>query len=313
MPTIPQQVSESVAPGALRVLITGYGPFAGYTENPSWLAVRPLHNTVLYTQAPTSPVTHNGVDVLHQPPLTPNGKHNPQLIHITALEIPVTYADVLSSVPRLHARPPSLPKVVDSDKTTNPTTVFVPPPPEGYDFIFHIGAGYPGDIRVETLAHKSGYRSPDVDGKYAPIIEGAGEDKKAETEAQRKERERLGNGHGNGLLGKPPVRGFGEGYEPFGEEMHSILDVKQLVQDLKEGGFEPVRQSFDAGRYLCDFIFYCSLAEAERTAKSTGKNLTPVLFMHCPAVNTPLPTEQVTDAIKRVVAWVCANGVKDSQ
>ena len=69
----------------------------------------------------------------------------------------------------------------------------------------------------------------------------------------------------------------------------------------------------DAGHYLCDFIFYCSLAEAKRyvTPQENLKELntpirsTPVLFMHCPPVDQPLSTEQVTDAIQRVILWVC--------
>ena len=78
----------------------------------------------------------------------------------------------------------------------------------------------------------------------------------------------------------------------------------------------PVQQvysSMDAGHYLCDFIFYCSLAEAKRgiapqekfKERSTPPKPTPVLFMHCPPVDQPLSTEQVTDAIQRIVLWVC--------
>lgn len=62
----------------------------------------------------------------------------------------------------------------------------------------------------------------------------------------------------------------------------------------------------DAGHYLCDFIYYCSLAEAKRTAKPYEKRRnTQVLFLHCPPVNQPLRTEEVTDAIKQIVAWMC--------
>lgn len=62
----------------------------------------------------------------------------------------------------------------------------------------------------------------------------------------------------------------------------------------------------DAGHYLCDFIYYCSLAEAKRTAKPYEKRRnTQVLFLHCPPVNQPLSTEEVTDAIKRIIVWMC--------
>ena len=70
----------------------------------------------------------------------------------------------------------------------------------------------------------------------------------------------------------------------------------------------------DAGHYVCDFLFYGSLAEAKRNAqasekgktRSTPPKMTPILFMHCGPVGQPLETEEVTEAIKQVVAWVCA-------
>ena len=54
----------------------------------------------------------------------------------------------------------------------------------------------------------------------------------------------------------------------------------------------------DAGHFLCDFLFYASLAEAKRHAtklekdktRSTPPKMTPVLFMHCPPVGQPLDT-----------------------
>lgn len=70
----------------------------------------------------------------------------------------------------------------------------------------------------------------------------------------------------------------------------------------------------DAGHYLCDFLFYSSLAEAKRhatkqekdKARSTPPKMTPVLFMHCGPVGQPLETEEVTDAIKKTVLYVCS-------
>ncbi len=60
----------------------------------------------------------------------------------------------------------------------------------------------------------------------------------------------------------------------------------------------------DAGHYLCDFIYYCSLAEVKRASKPYEKRQnTQVLFLHCPPVDQPLGTAEVTDAIKRIVVW----------
>lgn len=70
----------------------------------------------------------------------------------------------------------------------------------------------------------------------------------------------------------------------------------------------------DAGHYLCDFLFYGSLAEAKKFARTqdskdkvrgTPPRATPVLFMHCPPDGQPLRTEAVTSAIKFIVGWVC--------
>ena len=72
----------------------------------------------------------------------------------------------------------------------------------------------------------------------------------------------------------------------------------------------------DAGHYLCDFIYYCSLAEAKRTSKPYEKRRnTQVLFLHCPPVDQPLSTEEVIDAIKRIIVWVCGEQqlVEDSE
>jgi pyroglutamyl-peptidase len=63
----------------------------------------------------------------------------------------------------------------------------------------------------------------------------------------------------------------------------------------------------DAGHYLCDFIYYCSLAEVARAIKPyEEKRRTPqVLFLHCPPIGQPLSTDEVTDALKKIVIWVC--------
>ena len=70
----------------------------------------------------------------------------------------------------------------------------------------------------------------------------------------------------------------------------------------------------DAGHYVSDFCMYCSLAESKRAAakqekikeRSSPPKSTPVLFMHCPPVGQPLQSEEVTDAIKKIILRVCA-------
>jgi len=104
-----------------------------------------------------------------------------------------------------------------------------------------------------------------------------------------------------------PVRGFGKGYESFGEDLHAIIDVEQLVLCMKEQGFE-LYSSMDAGHCVSDFTYYCSLAESRRTSLRHDKgSQTKVLFMHCCPVGQPFGTEEVTEAIQKIILWVCRN------
>lgn len=62
----------------------------------------------------------------------------------------------------------------------------------------------------------------------------------------------------------------------------------------------------DGGHFLGDFLYYCSLAESKRSANPYEKRRnTQVLFLHCAPVGHPLESEEVTDAIKRIIFWVC--------
>ncbi|THV03361.1 peptidase C15, pyroglutamyl peptidase I-like protein [Dendrothele bispora CBS 962.96] len=229
-----------------RVLVTGYGPFRQYKENPSWFAVRTLHNTVIHTSTSTS--------------------SNPEPIHITSLEVPVVYSAVLDIVPGLHAAPPILPSSVPDD--------FPTPPQGGYTLIVHVGVAGPTELRVEMFGDKTGYDKPDHEGKLADIV--------GEEDGQ-------------------PVRGFNEErYGMFPERLQIQVPVDPLLEGCANDGTTLVT-SIDAGQYLCDFIFYCSLAES----KMAGRN-TPVLFIHCPPIGEPLSTEQVTEGLKSIVANVCA-------
>ncbi|KAF7298245.1 Proteophosphoglycan ppg4 [Mycena chlorophos] len=208
-----------------RVLLTGFGPFGTFKENPSWLAVKTLHDTVLK-------------------------KH----IHITTLQVPVVYKSVLEIVPGFHQAPPKLPE--DAGELDVPE--------DGYDLIVHVGVAGPGGLLAERQAHKTGYTLPDYKRESPPLVNPKG-----------------------------TVRGFGPpqyGAE-FADELLTSVDIDKLVSELTAGS-NPVniRPSSDPGRYLCDFIFYASLAESQRAGRGT-----PVLFIHCPPVGDKLSTAQVAD------------------
>ncbi|KAF7315378.1 Proteophosphoglycan ppg4 [Mycena indigotica] len=220
-----------------RVLVTGFGPFGTFKENPSWLAVKTLHDTIL----------------------NPKQKS----IHVTSLNIPTVYSAVLDTVPGLHSAPPVLP-----EKYTSP--ISLPLPDEGFDLIIHVGVAGPGNLHVERLAHKTGYALPDYDKQPPPLVNTKG-----------------------------TLRGFGGpryGAE-FADEIFTSIDVDKLVRELTTGP-KPVsvQTSDDAGRYLCDFIYYCSLAESQREGRGC-----PVLFVHCPPVGNMLSTEEVAEGLKRII------------
>ncbi|KAK0195289.1 peptidase C15 pyroglutamyl peptidase I-like protein [Armillaria mellea] len=300
--------------GTYNVLLTGFGPFGQHKENPSWLAVRPLQNTLITLDPHPDPIVPDptaspAADGPAPAILNEETKRLPPAeIRISTLEIPVEYETIMKIVPGLHARPPVLPEQAQG----NP--LFPVPPERGYDFIFHIGVAGRGPLRMEKLAHKTGYHMKDASGNYAPTSN----TKKSE-ERLRKDNPRLPS---NEIAPEAALldnftsrvhRGYGHSYERFTEELLTDIDVTRLVQDMKLAGIEHVYSSMDAGHYLCDFIYYGSLAEAQRNRKVYDKaNRTRVLFMHCPPVNQPCSTDDVTDAIKQIILWVCEDGGSDS-
>lgn len=305
MSSIPDK--NDIPPNAYRVLLTGFGPFSHYKENPSWSAVKQLQNTILQT------------DIRSEATIT-GDRQRP--IHISTLQIPVVYEAVLETVPGLHARPPILPDSLPSDG--------LPPPKTSYDFMFHIGVAGRGPLRLERVGHKLGYHMKDATGKLAALVRSTPKDFSrrdnsntmsfaAENAAENAERERLGMDPIETVGGDSIIRatrGFGPAYETFPDEISTDIDVTRLVQEIRRSGIEQIYTSMDAGHYLCDFIYYCSLAEAKRTSKPYEKRRnTQVLFLHCPPVDQPLSTEEVVDAIKRIIVWVCGEQklVEDSE
>ncbi|KAJ3788643.1 hypothetical protein GGU11DRAFT_691602 [Lentinula aff. detonsa] len=291
--------------GVFNVLLTGFGPFQNHKpENPSWLAVKPLHNVVIPLDS--DPVVIDGQVVMRAT------SSKQWLVKISALQIPVEYEAVMDIVPKLHLRPPVLPDEVKDD--------FYPlPPDKGYDFIFHVGVAGRGPLRMEKLGHKLGYHMKDAVGRMAPIVKGPPsefgrreiEDTVSVGEQPLQVGERLGLGFEMESAGDSysarPNRGFGVGYEKFSDEIYTDIDVSRLVYDLRNSGIEQIYSSMDAGHYICDFTYYCSLAESKRNGKPYEKDRnTQVLFVHCPPVGQPLTTEDVTEAIRRIVFWVCS-------
>lgn len=173
-------------------------------------------------------------------------------------------------------------------------------PPKKYDFAIHIGmAGPQPRWAIERLAHRDGYALRDVDGEFLRDKENQLKDDwvwkgcpaelrtdldldvilekwrgyappglVAGTRNGGDEKEGKGEGKGGGEEGEggKGVDGNGGGAKWYGNDIKGGSNKgKKLVI------------SEDAGRYLCDFIYYSSLAELYKR-KAERK----VVFLHVP-------------------------------
>ena len=91
---------------------------------------------------------------------------------------------------------------------------------------------------------------------------------------------------------------------------------KQIVfgADAADDTRVPLATSQDAGLFLCEYIYYASLAESKRAhaahegnTEGWRKERTKVVFLHCPPVGNRLNTKDVTQIIRQII-WAVATG-----
>ncbi|RKU46514.1 hypothetical protein DL546_008643 [Coniochaeta pulveracea] len=120
------------------------------------------------------------------------------------------------------------------------------------DIGLHIGMAGPKPVyQLERLAHRQGYKLKDVDGE---LLEDDG-----------------GAGHEDGS------KWIWEGLPEHIETDVNVGGVMSRWRQLSPDGLD-LKLSEDPGRYLCDFIYYSSLAHLTR--KGERKR---VVFLHVPA------------------------------
>ncbi|KAI0140835.1 putative pyroglutamyl peptidase type I [Pestalotiopsis sp. NC0098] len=144
----------------------------------------------------------------------------------------------------------------------------------GYDLALHIGmAGPPVRYSIERRGHRDGYRHRDVDGKYLD------DDKRREREGD----DWVWHGVPSELLTDLDIEGI---YEKW-------------VGRCPDNGPE-LRISEDPGHYLCDFIYFTSLAHLYKQHRPRN-----VLFLHVPASGAPesvrTGTELATQLLRAMV------------
>jgi len=131
------------------------------------------------------------------------------------------------------------------------------------DLCVHVGVVHPGPLHLEKLARNREYCYPDTDGAYPP--EGCVVD----------------------LPDAPP-------------RLSSTVDVDAVLARLKRTGHSgvPITGSVDAGLYLCEFTYYCSLLR--------GGQETPALFVHVPPAGEPYSQDDINLMLGLVLDAVVA-------
>ncbi|KYK58182.1 pyroglutamyl peptidase type I [Drechmeria coniospora] len=200
----------------LTVLVTGFGPFRDqYPVNPSWEIAKSLPSHLPPLRAKDVSARRTVVDI-------PSVRI---LVHPTPIR--VNYKVVRELVPSFWSTY------------------------EGHnvDIAIHIGMAGPRPFyQIERRAHRTGYKSKDVDGA---LLEDEEE-----------------GGHDQDWI-----------WHGLPDEITTELDLDDVLGRWKEHSAEDMdlRISEDAGRYLCDFIYYSSLSTLSRQ-----KRPRKVVFFHVP-------------------------------
>lgn len=164
------------------------------------------------------------------------------------------------------------------------------------DFALHIGmAGSRNFYSIEDKAHITGYRAPDVDGDLCSYA-WDGRKKRNELLVSPPEAKDITNEFGDktdaSIADASAKDWFGvdeqvaEDWTTLPQVLKPAVDVIRVLRywDKALGMNEDVRVSEDAGRYLCEFIYWCSLAHRE-VQRNKGEEVDKrgrVLFLHVP-------------------------------
>ncbi|OMH79469.1 Pyroglutamyl-peptidase 1 [Zancudomyces culisetae] len=130
---------------------------------------------------------------------------------------------------------------------------------EMYDYIIHMGEGNPSKIKVEHLARSETYVSP-------------------------------GNGGAKDLPlnGKVP--------NSFEKSISSNCNISEMVKHIH---LEYVESSWNAGLYLCEFVYYTSLMSANNSRRT--------IFIHLPPYGCEITDDDIVDVLNKAVLFLANN------
>lgn len=265
----------------VNVLMTGFGPFRSTVKNPSWEAVKLVGDRGVQCAAENKTVQ---VDIAY---------------------IPVEYAYIQDALPYYHGNKTQKRelKITSAETSIGARDDF--DQQKRYDLILHVGQGRPGGIRLETIAHQAGYRLEDVESKFASMLDDGvrADDEDASRPEQSLSVSERGVGMDRGyILPKDVVVSM----LPHCA-LETDLDTLKLAETLRSRLPEiTIDKSKNAGRYLCEFIFFGSLAEAAisqvRSARlDHAHEPAKVLFVHVPPAGSPLQISQMADVLCALV------------
>jgi len=273
MPSYPrnESTSQSIESDEIKVLITGFGPFRDqYPRNPSSLIVHSLPSTITLIHPPSSPEssgTSPAVPKLTTIRLIPY----PKQIH-------VSFKTVRSLIPAIYSSP-SFP---DYD-----------PLYAQCSYIVHIGmAVTTGEYTVERQGHRDGYYIRRETGNETEDV-----DRKTLRECE----EEMGLAEG-------------EYWRECPEILQTTLDVDDILERMHQPGPNntsrlpegiTVEASDDAGNFLCDFIYYSSLAHFWRNGGEGGKR--PVVFLHVPPESDEETLQRGREVTKALIGAIVAS------
>ncbi|KAG0344288.1 hypothetical protein BG004_004601 [Podila humilis] len=253
----------------VKVILTGFEPFGKHTTNPSWLSVKPLHNTVL-DLTPLQVISENKKTDDHHH----HHHHQATQALVICQELPVEYRKVPDLVPLLHAQHTTIKNNSNNEQQQNgqeKEEVFAK------TYFIHVGVGRDGHTAIETLANRTGYGAPD-NAQWQP---------ESKTTA--------------------PVPKEEWNNDP--EVLNTTVDTAELAKFLTEEKGWICQQSLDAGHYLCEYTFYLSMAERHRRLVAGGQEKEDdrtCLFVHLPSVGNPYSLEElqkfIVDMVKRVAS-----------